>query len=338
MRVDEIESGKNVSGQYSLLEVMGDPGYEVFRARASDGRSVVLRFSRGRSQFETRAAIELCENAMRVRHPMLAEMYSCDRFDDGSLRLVSEFVAGRSLDAWLSATGIPPLPISVDFVRRVAMILQHAHGRGVTHHALYPANIVVLEPETRAGGRIAAKLLDLGVHRAMRGPTRFEAAHFMAPEALATELRAPTHALAIDVRMNVYSCGCLLHYLCTGELPYQSDSLQGLRTLHRTTRRRQSKLPAELEYVIERALEVDPKRRIPGMAELARALSYVESLWRSSSVRRRAAMPPPLPARPRQSEAPRLAPAIAAALALRPVPVKKQSASEPPPPLAADVP
>src|SRR5262245_31316838 len=105
MRVDEIESGNNVSGQYSLLEVMGEPGYEVFRARASDGSSVVLRYSRGRTPFETRAAIELCENAMRVRHPMLAAVYRCDQFDDGSVRVVSEYVAGRSLDAWLGDAG-----------------------------------------------------------------------------------------------------------------------------------------------------------------------------------------------------------------------------------------
>jgi serine/threonine protein kinase len=342
MLVDEAENKTRARGEYALLEVMGDPGSEVFRARTHSGRSVVLRFWRGGSELETRSALELLEQAVRVQNPMLAMVYRCERFADGSLRVVSEYVPGRSLDAWVGETGIPPLPIGIDFVRRLALGLADAHRLGVTHHALYPGNIVVLEPETRPHGRIAGKLVDLGVARAMRSGTRFEAAHFIAPEALAHELAAPAELQQVDVRMNVYSCGCLLHYLSTGQPPYQSDSLENLRALHESGRpalpaRLNPKIPADLARVICQALDLDPRRRTPDMAALARALSHVESQWRSSSVRRRA-QPPPLPVReepvaPQPSAAApsrlRLAPAIAAALALRPVPKRAPTPPEP---------
>jgi serine/threonine protein kinase len=343
MLVDEVEKDTRGRADYALLEVMGDPGSEVFRARTRDGRSVVLRFWHGDSELETRNAIELLVNAMRVQHPMLAAVYGCERFPDGSLRVVSEYVPGRSLDAWLGETGRPPLAIGVDFVRRLALALSDAHRFGVTHHALYPGNIVVSEPDTRPQGRIAAKLLDLGVTRGMRDATRFEAAHFIAPEALAHELASPAQTQRVDVRMNVYSCGCLLHYLSTGQPPYQSDSLENLVALHASGRpalpaRLNPRIPPDLERVICQALDLDPKRRTPDMGSLARNLSHVEQQWRSSTVRRRAE-PPPLPVRsdvpvPQPSAAsggPRLAPAIAAALALRPVPKRTSSPPGPSP-------
>ncbi|HKP60090.1 MAG TPA: hypothetical protein VJV78_25370, partial [Polyangiales bacterium] len=341
--MDEVGNGTRDRGDYALLEVMGDPGSEVFRARTRDGRSVVLRFWRGDSELETRNALGLLDLATRVQHPMLATVYRCERFADGSLRVVSEYVPGRSLDAWVGEAGVPPLTIGLDFVRRLALALVDAHRLGVTHHALYPGNIVVLEPETRPHGRIAAKLVDLGIARSMRTATRFEAAHFMAPESLAQELDSPSELQQVDARMNVYSCGCLLHYLSTGQPPYQSDSLENLRAVHRSGRpavpaRLNPNIPEEFERVICQALALDPKRRTPDMAALARALSYVESQWRSSSVRNKA-QPPPLPVRD-ESPAPqpsaaasarRLAPAIAAALSLRPIPQRNTVSPEAPP-------
>jgi serine/threonine-protein kinase len=266
---------------FVVLRAIGDADAEVFEARARQRRNVVLRFWRPRSDLEAAEIITRVNRALRLQHPMLAHTYGAQRFDDGTLCLVSEYVRGGTLDAAVSVAGVPQLRIAVDFVRRLALGLSAAHRRGLSHHALHPGNIVVLTSETKQSGRIVAKLLDLAVPRIMRPTPRLEAAHFIAPEALGAELRGEP-ARAPDARMNVYSCGCLLHYLCTGEPPFRSDSLEALSALHASgaraaPRRLNPAIPPSLERVIVQALERDPSARTASAASLAAAL------WRSSN-------------------------------------------------------
>jgi len=124
------------------------------------------------------------------------------------------------------------------------------------------------------------QILDLAVPRSMRPTPRLEAAHFIAPEALRTELCG--ERARITERMNVYSCGCLLHYLCTGEPPFRSDSLEALSALHASgaraaPRRLNPAIPLSLERVLVQALECDPSARTASAASLGAAL------WRSSN-------------------------------------------------------
>jgi hypothetical protein len=107
--------------------------------------------------------------------------------------------------------------------------------------------------------------------------------------------------------MNVYSCGCLLHYLCTGQPPFQSDSLQRLAALHASNAvvvpsQLNPDIPEHLERVIAQCLERDLRRRIASPAALVGALTHVEATWRASGVRKKvdvqAAAPPPSPPQP----------------------------------------
>ncbi len=301
MFVGKLREGTSTRSDFAILEVMGMPGSEVYRARARDGRYFALRFWRGDSDFSAQVVLQMVEAASGVRHPMIAAVEGGEQSPDGTVCIVSEYVPGRSLDAWIGESGLPHPAIAVDFVRRLALGLQSAHQRGLAHHALYPGNLVVLEPDTKPNARMVAKLLDLGVPRVTRSTPKFVAAHFMAPEALAAELENPERPVGIDARMNVYSCGCLLHYLCTGEPPFQSDTLEGLRALHTggvqpAPSTLNPDVPASLERAIVQALEVDPSRRSSSTAAFAAALSYVESGWRSSGVRRKRPPPPPTPA------------------------------------------
>jgi serine/threonine protein kinase len=273
---------------FKLLRGMGRPENEVFEARARDRRTVVLRFWRPTIEHDAREVIDRVNRARRVWHPMLATVHGLQEFADGNLCLVSEYVAGTTLDAAISLAGVPNVPLAIDFVRRLALGLSASHRRELFHSALHPGNIIVQSSETKLSGRIVAKLVDLAVTRTMRLAPRLDAAHFSAPEALKSELRQTTKPLAADARMNVYSCGCLLHYLCTGEPPFRGQSVEALSALHSSgararPRRLNPDIPNNLARVIERALEINPKRRTPSAAELAAALSRVEWLQRNTS-------------------------------------------------------
>ena len=103
-------------GDFTLVRVMGEPGSEVLQARSRDGRDVVLRFWRSDSELDVRAAIEIVANARGVRHPMLASVLGVREHPDGSLSLVSEYVAGPTLDSWIAGAGLPPLTMATAFL------------------------------------------------------------------------------------------------------------------------------------------------------------------------------------------------------------------------------
>lgn len=284
---------------YGPLERLGGDGSSVYRGRGNDGTFVALRFLRTEDESVRDALNHTVLTASAIRHPMLAAVGGCQRFAGDTLCIVSEYVPGQPLDRWIQDHGLPPLRMTVDFVRRLCLGLHAAHQRELTHGALHPGNLMVLQPDTRPGGRIVAKLLDVGVPVWVRPwPPQLSAAQFLAPELLRKDTQAEVPGIPGDVSTDVYACGALLHYLCTGVPPLQSSSLPQLMAAANVARPigRPSyvnpDIPSELEDVIMSALTVDPDERIPNCAELALGLGDIETLWSESGVRRRDAARP----------------------------------------------
>ncbi|HKU45179.1 MAG TPA: serine/threonine-protein kinase, partial [Polyangiales bacterium] len=294
--------GSMWQGEYLLQAALGDPAHGVFRAqRRRDSSSVALRLWRAPNDHLASQFLEHASSACSVHHPALAQVEACGR-EEQFCFVVSEYVVGQKLDTWADQVGIPPLGEVVELMRRVCDGLQLAARSGVLHSALHPRNLVMLQAESAANRRQQPKLLDLGVPSFAR-PRQPHAlqAHFMAPELLTCVIEPGEPPLpATTAAMNVYSCGCLLHYLCTGQPPFQSDTLGGLTALHTAgaiavPSQVNRDIPPHLERVIAHALERDPKKRIANPGALAASLSHVESVWRSSGVRRKATVPPPPP-------------------------------------------
>ena len=122
MQSDKLSDFAAPDGEYELVRGLGQPGTEVFLARSKDGRDLVLRIWRSESEPDTRSAIEVATAACSVRHPMIASMFQAGEDSDRTLRLVSEYVPGRTLAEWISMAGLPPLTMAIDFVKRLAFM------------------------------------------------------------------------------------------------------------------------------------------------------------------------------------------------------------------------
>jgi serine/threonine protein kinase len=278
--------GTVLQDQYVLEQLLGDTAGYVYRARRKrDGRSFALRVIFPALQPLAAECVELAAAARRIRHPTLASVEDAGPFEESGMFLVSEYVEGQRLDEWADAVGIPPLPQVVELVRRLCIGLQAAARGGLAHDALNPRNVIVLKGSLTAPGRTPVKMLDLGV------PALVFADHldpvalrFMAPEQLAA-YAAPTAPLTFrcSASMNVYSCGCLLYYLCTGGPPYTGSTLDELRNAHSAARltppaRINPQITPVLNALIMRALALDPSLRFASVAELAEALAGVPSI------------------------------------------------------------
>jgi hypothetical protein len=119
------------------------------------------------------------------------------------------------------------------------------------------------------------------------------AARFMAPEQLELALKPAFERGEPTVRMNVYGCGALLYYLCTGGPPLPGRSVEELLVAHAAhkvlppSRINPQVIPA-LDAIILKALDPQPRARFANAAELANALISIRFERSSSGVRHRA--------------------------------------------------
>ena len=191
---------------------------------------------------------------------------------------VMEFVDGGSLQQLLEDEGPLPVGEAVEMFREIALGLVHAHGKGVLHCDLKPANIL-LDQDHRP------RLADFGQSRLSHEQRpALGTLFFMAPE------QADLQALP-DARWDVYAMGALLYCMLTGKAPYRSNQLLSEidasdTLLGRLERYREAiahspppdahrKLPGvdrELADIVDRCLAVEPDARFPNVQSVLTAL------------------------------------------------------------------
>lgn len=274
--------GATWQGEYLLQAALGDPANGVFRAqRRRDSQPVALRIWRAPNDPLAREFLEHANAACAVRHASIAQVEAAGR-EDQYCFVVSDYVVGQKLDTWADQVGIPPLGEVIELMRRLCEGLALAARGGVTHSALHPRNLVMVQGDPTSPRRAAPKLLDLGVPQLARPRQPHAlAAQFMAPEQLAVVLEPSQpplpHATSV---MNVYSCGALLYYLCTGGPPHRQTEPATLREaqLHGklvVPSRINPQITPSLNAVMMQALAIDPQVRYSAVSDLADALTHV---------------------------------------------------------------
>jgi serine/threonine-protein kinase len=262
--------GTRIAG-YEVEQLLGRGGLgSVVLAREASGAQVALKLidlggdddGALHRTFEREVAL-----SRRLHHPGIVSIR--DAGCEGDLAYIAmEYVAGDDL-ARLRRDG-PPMQVhrAIEIAADVAHALAHAHGLGIVHHDIKPANILV----DSATGRV--KLADFGLARLadqQRSRTGVLAGTpaYMSPEQLAEG--------AQDARADLYSLGVVLFELLTGRLPYEATSLGDL--LRQVSQRPAPPLqglrhdaPPALSALVARLLEKSPERRPPSAQSLAAEL------------------------------------------------------------------
>ena len=231
--------------------------------------------------------------AIKVMHPEVAAAIGAERFlheiaiarsmahslivplhdsgeANGILYYVMAYVEGEDLFERLQRERRLPLEDALQITHDVASALGYAHNRGVLHRDVKPENILL------AGGR--ALVADFGLARAIGADyTKLTktgeivgTVEYMSPEQL-------REAPDLDQRADVYSLGCLLYEMLTGEPPYTGPSLKELvirilRAPVPSAQRLYVSVPAAVDAAISRALAKSATARFSTMQEFAAAL------------------------------------------------------------------
>lgn len=201
--------------------------------------------------------------------------------------LVMEFVEGLSLDRFVATNG-PLMPqVAAGLMIQAAQGLQHAHEKGMIHRDIKPQNLML----QRDG---ILKILDFGLARLatqawQSSPEAFESAErpedatragalLGTPDYIAPEQASDAHQA--DIRADIYSLGCTLYFLLTGEPPFSGGTVFDKVHAHQTCtptpiRLRRPEVSAELISILEKMLAKNPADRFARPADLAKALKPI---------------------------------------------------------------
>ena len=259
-------------GPYLLEEELGRGAMGVvFRARHSESRALVaLKILTGSPDPETVERLQReARIAGRLEHPGAVGIQETGVLE-GRPYAVMELVTGETFAALLDR-GTLDRERALALVREVALVLAHAHERGVVHRDLKPANVMV-DTEGRA------RVLDFGLSIATGERRLTETGLVVGTPSYLSPEQAKAERAPVGPPADVYALGGMIYRILTGRPPFQGDALALLkkvlvdrpvppRTLDPT-------IPRALDDLVLRCLEKDPARR-PRAVEVARALEQL---------------------------------------------------------------
>ncbi len=187
-----------------------------------------------------------------------------------------EYVDGIDLHCAVQRDGVMSTADAIDALTQAARGLAHAHERGIVHRDIKPSNLLL-----RSDGVV--KVSDLGLARiGWSGDGEAEQRRMMGT----ADFVAPEQAIncqTVDTRGDIYSLGCSLFFLLTGEPPFHGTPAQRLAK-HQTApipdvRTHRSDCPAAVAELVSRMMAKRPEDRPKSAIEL---LSQLERLGGSS--------------------------------------------------------
>ena len=238
-----------------------------------------------------------------LNHPNIATIYEVGE-DNNRPFVVLEYVQGDTLDERIRRGAMPwkaMLPIAI----QIASAIEYAHQEGIIHRDLKPQNV-----KFDSNGN--AKVLDFGLAKAIEDDDTSEnapkekaatdTATLVELSKLSNDMSATTPGMMmgtvgylspeqacgreVDKQTDIFSFGCMLFEMLTGNAPFASDSAVDAigRTLHKepTWEQLPENVPPRLKTLLRRCLAKEKKDRLHDIGdarlELVELLEYTEEI------------------------------------------------------------
>jgi serine/threonine-protein kinase len=259
-------------GSCRIVEELAAGGMAVVYRAIQDplGRTVAIKALKSSAAAEEHIATRFereAKSLANLQHENIIHIYDFYK-ERGSLFIVMEYVQGTDLYDLLETCGRLPYDVSAIMAMQVARALDYVHYRGIVHRDIKPANIMV----SRQGG---VKLMDFGIARdksfddLTETGTGIGTPAYMSPEQILGE--------KLDARSDLFSLGIVLYQMLTGRKPFIEDEQRSVMhkirlERHVRVRKLNPEIPRELERIVDRCLEKQPRDRWRSAQQMVMAL------------------------------------------------------------------
>jgi serine/threonine protein kinase len=222
--------------------------------------------------------------ASLLKHPRICRVHDFGLTESKMPFLVMDWIDGIALSRKIQQDGRMSVPEATYIFQQISSALEHAHSNKVVHRDLKPDNIML---DRDADGRTQIYIVDFGIAKVMKdeekGPeeksqltstgTFVGTPLFMSPE----QARASS---TIDHRSDLYSFGCMMYYVLTGEAPFIGNSAIDTiaKHLHQTPADfpARFKIPPDLRAIVFKCMEKNVEERYQSAVQLSEDLKKLE--------------------------------------------------------------
>jgi serine/threonine-protein kinase len=264
---------------YQIDNVVATSGMAtVFRARdLDDGRLVAIKVPHPEIESDPALYDRFLreeEIGKKIDHPGVMKVFANP--GRSQVYMVMEWIDGRLLRHILNEEKKLPVERAVKLTVRICAALEHIHANGVVHRDLKPENIMVDAEDN-------IRLIDFGI-AGNAGSRRLTFANFSrnmgTPDYISPE---QVQGKRGDARSDVYALGVMFYEMLTGKVPFSGPNAFAVmndRLVNQIVppRNLEPSITPQLQEILYRALEREPKNRYHGAREFAHDLEHQDEV------------------------------------------------------------
>lgn len=270
---------EKIADRYEVIDTIGSGGVgTVYKAMDPLlNKEVAVKILKRNSDGNTAARLQReAMAAGKLNHPHICRIDNFGQTADGSPYMVMEYLKGQDLASQIKSSGALRLESALEIGIQVCCALSYAHKNGIVHRDLKPANVLLLNSKNDA---VFTKLLDFGVAslESQKGDLTQAGAIigsplYMSPEQIKGEEVGPPS--------DIYSFGCMLFEMFTGEPPLKGNSIVETFALHKNAEApslsNYGNFPESLVSLISECLAKDPDNRPKNAGEVLTRLEKIQ--------------------------------------------------------------